>query len=245
MYVTTIGVFDGVHLGHKALLKEVNRLAQEKKLRSRAFVVSHPFEYLTGSFDGLITSHERRILLLSQYLDEVELLDLRCIKDMPAQEFFDRILAKDTAVLVVGRDFRFGRNALGDLSMLEKLCEDRNIILRTFPDVLDENQERISSSRIRNMIKDGKIEQAERLLGHEYLLEAVVLNVSRLNSKDVALLQTVKELVKPQCGVFQVEEQNLNIIGTLILEGETKLVSEDLRLAPGTYLYLRLMGGRS
>ncbi|WP_448517472.1 adenylyltransferase/cytidyltransferase family protein [Pseudothermotoga sp.] len=245
MYVTTIGVFDGVHLGHKALLKEVNRLAQEKKLRSRAFVVSHPFEHLKGEFDGLITSHERRILLLSQYLDEVELLDLRCIKDMPAQYFFDRILAKDTAVLVVGRDFRFGKNALGDLNMLEKLCEDRNIILKTFPDVLDENQERISSSRIRNLIKDGKIEQAERLLGHEYLLEAVVLNVSRLNSKDVALLQTAKELVKPQCGVFQVEEQNLNIIGTLIFERETKLVSEDLRLAPGTYLYLRLMGGRS
>jgi riboflavin kinase/FMN adenylyltransferase len=95
------------------------------------------------------------------------------------------------------------------------------------------------------MIKDGKIEQAERLLGHEYLLEAVVLNVSRLNSKNVALLQTAKELVKPRCGVFQIEEQNLNIVGTLILERETKLVSEDLRLAPGTYLYLRLMGGKS
>ena len=244
MYVTTIGVFDGVHLGHKALLKEVNRLAQERNLRSRAFVVSHPFEHLTGNFDGLIMSHERRILLLSQYLDEVELLDLRCIKDMPAQDFFERILAKDTAVLVVGRDFKFGRNALGDLSLLEKLCEDRKITLKTFPDVLDENKERISSSRIRNMIRDGRIEQAERLLGHEYLLEAVILNVSSFNSRSVALLHTAKELVKPQSGAFQIEEQSLKIRGTLILNGETKLVSQDLRLAPGTYLYLRFMEGR-
>lgn len=245
MYVTTIGVFDGVHLGHQALLKEVEKLARENKLLSRGLVISHPFEHIRGNFDGLIMSHARRTILLADYLDEVELLDLRCIKDMSPEDFFERFLAKDTAVLVVGKDFRFGKNAQGDLKLLEKLCKDRNISLVVFPDVLDENNLRISSSRIRNFIKEGKIADAEKLLGHEYLLETFVLRVSQFDSKSVALLKTVEGLVRPREGSFEVQEERINVRGTLVLSQEAKLIADDLMLAPGTHLQLRLLGGRS
>ncbi len=244
MYVTTIGVFDGVHLGHKALLKRVQQIADEHGLRSRAFVVSHPFEHLKGKFDGLITSHERRILLLSEYLDEVYLLDLRKIKDMTAESFFEQFLARDTRILVVGKDFRFGRNASGDSTLLEKLCREKAIDLEVFHEVPDENHVRISSSRIRELIKEGRIEEAERLLGHDYLLEAVVLNTSKSDSKSVIELKIPEGLIRPQNGVFDAEERNLNIRGRLVLDREVRLITEPVQLAPGTYVHLKLSGGK-
>ncbi|WP_052463561.1 FAD synthetase family protein [Thermotoga caldifontis] len=244
MYVTTIGVFDGVHLGHRALLKRVQQIADEHGLRSRAFVVSHPFEHLKGEFDGLITSHERRILLLSQYLDEVYLLDLRKIKDMTAESFFEQFLARDTRILVVGKDFRFGRNASGDSTLLEKLCREEAIDLEVFHEVQDENHVRISSSRIRELIKEGRIEEAERLLGHDYLLEAVVLNTSKSDSKSVVELKTLEGLIRPQNGVFDAEERNLNIRGRIILDREVRLITQPVQLAPGTYVHLKLSGGK-
>lgn len=245
MYVTTIGVFDGVHLGHKALLKRVQQIADERGLRSRAFVVSHPFEQLKGEFDGLITSHERRILLLSQYLDEVYLLDLRKIKDMTAESFFEQFLARDTRILVVGKDFRFGRNALGDSTLLEKLCREKAIDLEVFDEVADENHVRISSSRIRELIKEGRIEEAERLLGHDYLLEAVVLNTSKSDSTGIVELKIPEGLIRPQNGAFEAEERNLNIRGRLILDREARLITQPVQLAPGTYVHLKLSGGKT
>ncbi|MEN3007540.1 FAD synthetase family protein [Pseudothermotoga sp.] len=243
MHVVTIGVFDGVHLGHKELLRRVEELAEDRKYRSRVIVVSHPFEHLSGDFEGLITSHERRILLLSNYVDEVIMLDLKSIKDMSAEDFFERFIAKDTAILVVGKDFRFGKNAEGDLRLLENLCSRRNIELVALPDILDGQNLRISSSRIRKLIREGKIKEAEELLGHDYLLEAVVLSVENFDSQDVAVLEPFKDLVAPAYGRFQVEEKRFGLRGTVVFEREVKLFSKELKLAIGSCICLKLVEG--
>lgn len=242
MYVTSIGVFDGVHLGHQRLLKRVSEIAEKRGLRSKVLVVSHPFEHLKGDFEGLITSHERRILLLANYVDEVIILDLKCIKDMRAEDFFEQFIAKDTTALVVGKDFRFGKNAEGDLRSLETLCMRKNIDLMVLPDILDGDNLRISSSRIRKLIKEGRIEEAEKLLGHDYLLEATVLDVRNFNSQDVAVLEPLKDLVVPLRGRFQVEEKCFGFKGTVMFENGVKLFSEKLRLAIGSCVSLKLLG---
>jgi riboflavin kinase/FMN adenylyltransferase len=160
-----IGTFDGVHLGHRAVL----RAAVEAGLRSTVVTFDpHPRTVL-GNRVELLASLERRLELLGEAgIDDVLVVEftpeLAALE--PAAFARDYLLAVGTTVVVAGADFRFGRSRRGDLALLRSLGIDA----REVPAV-----EGISSSRIRRLAQEGDVAAAAALLGRPLEVDGIVV----------------------------------------------------------------------
>lgn len=177
--VATIGNFDGVHLGHQAVL---NQLAMKADVLGLPAVVitfePQPFEYFVP---------EKAPARLSRFREKVEALRSYSIQqicvlhfdnklaNMHAEEFINRLLVEGLGVryLVVGDDFRFGKDRQGDFAMLQQAGREHGfqvVNMHTF--AIDET--RVSSTRIRNALKEGDLRFAEKLLGRPYRMSGRV-----------------------------------------------------------------------
>lgn len=177
----TIGNFDGVHRGHRALLERVTAKARELSVSSCVLTFEpHPREFFAP---------ERAPTRLTRLRDKLELLaavgvarthierfDSR-FAALPAERFIDEVLKRGLGVrwLLVGRDFRFGARRAGDFSTLQ----NRGFDVEAMPDVND-GEERVSSSAIRAALAAGDFARAERLLGHPYTLSGRVAHGAKL-----------------------------------------------------------------
>jgi len=165
----TIGVLDGVHLGHMALLARLDPSMN----RTALTFDPHPIEVLRpGSPPRLITTIEERIRLLTEVgVDCVGVLDLGAIKEQAPEHFVEGVLVDKLRVghLVVGEDFRFGKDRAGDVSLLESLGERLGFEVDTIALVRDDGGP-VSSSRIRDLIETGRVTAAGHLLGRWFSL---------------------------------------------------------------------------
>lgn len=179
--VATIGNFDGIHLGHQAIL---HRLAEWKcALGLPATVISFeplPREYFGGRVNvpRLISLRAKIELLRAHGVDR--LLCLRFndgLAGLEAEDFVENILVAGLAVkhLVIGDDFRFGRGRSGDQALLERLGHTRGFGVSDAPTVAVDGG-RVSSTRIRHALAAGDLELAARLLGRPYRLSGRVLH---------------------------------------------------------------------
>ncbi len=165
----TIGVFDGMHLGHRAVIDATLELAQELGGESVAITFdAHPRIVLTGRAPPPITSVPHRLALLErQGIDTTVLLPFDAdTRDIPAGEFCDRVFRDGLGVrgLVLGFDSRFGRGREGDLEFVRAWAKDKDIVVRSAPPVLMDG-ERVSSSAIREAILRGDHDLAQAMLG--------------------------------------------------------------------------------
>ncbi|MBT1247277.1 riboflavin biosynthesis protein RibF [Thermosipho sp. 1223] len=202
MRVLTIGVFDGVHIGHVEILNTLKKMAETFQSKPEIYTIVFPMEYYIGNFDGLLIPLEDRITLLEMYGD-VFTLNLEEIKDIEAKNFFE-FLSKDTTGIVVGKDFRFGKNAKGDIKLLEKLSKEEGIKLKIVDDLIVD-RERVSSTLIRKLIKEGKVKKANKLLGRAYPIYGKVYKDKQLGKKlgfPTANIRRGKELITPKFGVY-------------------------------------------
>ncbi|MBO8160730.1 MAG: bifunctional riboflavin kinase/FAD synthetase [Thermosipho sp. (in: Bacteria)] len=202
MRIVTIGVFDGVHKGHVKILEELKKEAEKLNADPEIFTIIFPMEYYKGKFDGLLITLEERINLLEMY-GTVYTLDLLKIKNITAEDFF-HFIQKNTKAIIVGDDFRFGKNAKGDVKYLEKLCKENNIKLKVIKDIMA-NGERISSSLIRKLLKEGNIEKANYLLGRPYSIHGKVYKDKQIGKKlgfPTANIKRDKNLIHPKNGVY-------------------------------------------
>lgn len=169
--IVTIGNFDGVHLGHQAMLKEVRRIAQDQN--GPAVVVTfdpHPIAVLKPQIaQHRLTTLNTRIRLLKQFgADQVVILPVNTdLLSMSACAFFERLIVDklDAAGVVEGPDFRFGAGRSGDIPALRQLCEQHSIALSVIESVKTES-EVISSTSIRQMLQNGDFSDAIDRLGH-------------------------------------------------------------------------------
>lgn len=175
----TIGVFDGVHTGHKYLIAELVRQAKQQGLTSGVLTFRpHPLEVLAPSTVlPYITGLEERVnLLKKEGVDSVTVLPFtRGMAKMSAREFVS-FLQKHFRIrgLVVGPDFALGRDREGSVEVLRKLGPEMAFTVTVVPPKRA-NGDIVSSTAIRQALADGDIAKANRLLGRAFSLQGAVV----------------------------------------------------------------------
>ena len=207
----TIGNFDGVHRGHRALIDRVAAKARELELTSCVLTFEpHPREYFAGdAAPARLTRLRDKLELMAQAgLDRVHIarFDAR-FAALPAQRFVEEVLVRGLGAqwLMVGRDFRFGQRRAGDYAALEAAARRFGFDLEAMPDVLFEGM-RVSSSAVRTALKAGDLRGAERLLGHAYVIGGRVAHGAGLGrSLGFPTANIVLRRPSPLSGIFVVE----------------------------------------
>lgn len=170
----TIGVLDGVHRGHRALLAHLDQDMNKTVLTFDP----HPVEVLRpGTPARLLTLLDERLdLLAAAGVDITGVLDLSDIKELEPEEFIRSVLLERVNMrhLVVGHDFRFGRGRSGDVETLRALGAEHGFDVEKIQLVPAADGEAISSSRVRLLVEKGDVAAAADLLGSRYTVTNVV-----------------------------------------------------------------------
>jgi len=178
--VVAVGVFDGVHRGHQAVLEELAVLAREQTGLIRGVLTFDPHPLAVVAPDRapqlLGTIHQRLGCLAAHGVDVVGVLPFAQIRAMDPDQFIKSVLvdAFGAAAVAVGRDFRFGLNRSGDVETLKAAGERWGFATDAVP-LLSEDDTQLSSTRIRALVAEGDVEEAAVLLGRPYAIEGPVV----------------------------------------------------------------------
>jgi len=177
----TVGSFDGVHLGHQQIIKQLNALSGDSNsLEVLVTFHPHPKEVLSPAGDRsveLLTPLEEKLRLLEKLgLPVITVLPFtREFSKTGYREFVTNILIKKLKMkkMVIGHDHTFGRNREGHAEQLEELGKSADFSVTVIqPFFL--GKEIVSSSRIRQLLKSGEVEIANKLLGRKYSIQGIV-----------------------------------------------------------------------
>ena len=213
--VITIGNFDGVHIGHQALFHNVIEKAEKLDGTSIAMTFEpHPIRVLKqNNHPPLITLYEQKVELIAKAGIDI----LICISftrefaSIPAKEFIEKILVKRIGMkaVVVGEDYTFGKNREGNLDLLKtygKRLGFEVIVVRKIQ-MSNNSEDKISSTRIRELISDGKVAESRKFLGRHYQIRGTVMTGrdrgGRLLGFPTANIKLYDEL-SPKTGVYAV-----------------------------------------
>jgi len=210
--VLTIGNFDGVHRGHQAVLSRLQEQAVQLGLPSCVMVFEpQPLEFF---------AREKAPARLSRLRDKYEAIAalnidrLLCVKfdhvfaELTAAEFIEQILVRKLAVrfLVIGDDFRFGLQRRGDFALLVEAGRQYGFqVLST--DTLLHDQQRVSSTLLREALREGRLEDVTQMLGHPYTITGRVAHGAKLGRTIGFPTANIhlKRLVVPVQGVYAVQ----------------------------------------
>lgn len=173
-----VGNFDGYHLGHQQLIKRLRALADNMELSARVLTFRpNPKVYFGRSIPLIFTDQQKARILRNQQVDEVIFQPFDRIAHLSANEFVCRFLISRLGMraLVVGENFRFGAGRTGDTDFLKHIAFSEGFHLEVVPS-LTCNNGRVSSSRIRELLMQGEVEEAAHLLGRHYFIDGVVVS---------------------------------------------------------------------
>jgi riboflavin kinase/FMN adenylyltransferase len=181
--VITIGNFDGVHIGHQALFHEAIEKAEAIDGTSVAMTFDpHPLRVMKqNNHPPLITLYEQK----SELIERTGIDVLICVPftlefaALSAEQFVRDLLVRKIGMkaIVVGQDYSFGKNRQGDLDLLKSFGPEYGfeVIVAGWIKSARALAERISSTRIRQLVTDGRMEQAEKMLGRNYQIRGKVV----------------------------------------------------------------------
>lgn len=253
----TIGNFDGVHLGHQALLADLIRLARQDNTRSVLLSFSpNPKVFFSGEKGFYLSTPGEKTALLSRLgIDDVLIIAFeRKLANMAATDFMAELTRRiNLKGLVVGEDFVFGHNRQGTTEVLAEFCEKQGIPFVVFPELMMDG-EPVSSTRIRRALNDGKVDEARRLLGRPYAMCAKVISGEQIGKSigvPTANLELDPDKFLPKRGVYATiahlrekdypavtnvgvrptfSEQEIISVETLILDFNDDIYGEELRV---------------
>jgi riboflavin kinase/FMN adenylyltransferase len=210
--VLTLGNFDGVHLGHQALFGMLKERAKKKEGTSVVFTfVPHPLS---------VIAPERAPKLLTTYKDKIKLIEhcgidlivcahfTREFAKIKAEDFIRNVLCEifDVKEIFIGANYLFGKGRKGSPLLLKQMGQELGFTVTVLDEIQVDNST-ISSSKIRNLIAKGNVDEAARFLGRKYCVEGIVVEGAKrgksLLNIPTANLLTANELL-PKDGVYAV-----------------------------------------
>jgi len=198
--VTCIGAFDGLHRGHLELINKTKQISNNYQVVTFNEI---PKIYFNNELKPLLDNKKRNIIFEQLKPTNLIYLNFDEINELSSDDFI-KILSLNlkTKKIVVGKDFKFGKNRTGDINNIISFFGEENVILLT--DYLIDN-EKVSSTKIRNYLDAGNIEKANKFLGRKYELSGKVVKGLKMGSKlgiPTANLKLHYELYLPKYGVY-------------------------------------------
>jgi riboflavin kinase/FMN adenylyltransferase len=211
----TIGNFDGVHLGHQAILKKVNDIAKKENLTTSLLTFEpHPLKIInpTRPFNQRLFSLSQKLSSLekSSLIKQIFLLKFnKNLANLSAENFVKDILVEKLKVkhLIIGYDFIFGKNRLGDVELLEKLAKNYGFSCTKMSAQKSTDRKIYSSTKIRQFILKGDILSANAMLGKNYQISGIVIKGKQLARNlgfPTANFLPKKDIIQPRFGVYKV-----------------------------------------
>ncbi len=205
----SIGLFDGVHIGHRAVLSQLTAARASDQLAAAFTFERHPQEYFhPGEGPKCLTTMEEKVNLLAGCgLDILFLLPFdEHMQTTPAHTFLEEMLLKRlrTKMLIVGENWRFGQGREGDVRLAERVFEAHGCAFEAAP-LLKRDGEKVSSTRIRSLIDDHEFRKADALLGSAYDVRGIVVTGEgrgHVLGYPTANLSIASEKLIPRPGVF-------------------------------------------
>lgn len=245
--VITVGTFDGVHKAHRHIIGKVLEFARQNN--SRSFIITfepHPQEVLktkTPDIKMLSSIEEKLEMLESLGVDSVLVIKFtEEFSKTQARDFYEKIVCNKIGIhdLVVGYDHLFGHDREGNFEMLKSLGAEFNFGVHKIEEI-DVEGKPVSSTRIRIAMAEGRIDEANRLLGYEYSFEGIVVEgdkVGRTIGFPTVNLKPVKaNKVMPNDGIYcvKVKHNNENYFGMMyvgyrptLTEGKTRALEVNI-----------------
>ena len=208
--VIALGFFDGVHLGHGALLRTVSNIAKKMGVTAAVFTFDrHPTTVITGQNIPMISSVDDRIWLMRRYygIDEVIVAPFEAMQKMDWQDYIRKYLADELGAVhvVAGHDFHFGYMGKGNPERLKAVCEELGIGCDIIGKV-EQDGITISSTYIRNLLAQGEMDRAVEFLGHPHVLTDRVSHGRRIGSSTLGFptvnLHIHPPVIVPAHGVY-------------------------------------------
>jgi len=209
----TIGNFDGVHRGHRAMLERLAAKARELKLPCSVLTFEpHPREFFSPvSAPARLSRLREKLELIGEAgIDRAHVLRFGAqLASLAADRFIEEVLVRGLGVrwLLVGRDFRFGAKRAGDFALLESAAARLGFGLEAMPEVMSAG-ERVSSSGVRAALAAGDLAAAAQLLGREYTMSGRVAHGEQLGrTLGFPTANIVLRRRPPLAGIYVVEAE--------------------------------------
>ncbi|MDF2698742.1 MAG: ribF [Haloplasmataceae bacterium] len=206
-----LGFFDGLHLAHQNLIDQAIKIAINSKCKSGVFTFNPSPKQFLGktSIDSMLTPHNMKIELLNKmgvdYLFVLQFDEL--VANVEHKEFVEKfILPLNVTHLITGFDYRYGYKGEGNAQTLVK--DGNDTFELTIVEQIKLNDEKISSSKIREFILNGKVFEAKDLLGRFYTTEGIVIHGFKRGREigfPTANISTIDNYLIPQNGVYIVK----------------------------------------
>lgn len=183
--VMTIGNFDGVHLGHQALIEQVKSMADDKGLPSLVMIFEpQPIEFFAP------TKAPKRLYRLREKIISIQQIGIDYLFCVPFNTSFSQLTAEQFVInylvdalkvrhLVIGDDFCFGKNRCGNYALLQKMGNDNHFTVQNTLTIQQQN-ERVSSTKIRELVADNDFDMAAKFLGKPYALNGKISHGKKL-----------------------------------------------------------------
>ena len=241
----TVGNFDGVHLGHQALLNDLRKAARTHGLQTAVVIFEpHPREFFTPEqAPARLTSLREKLQFFATLgIDRVHVCRFNAhFAQMSAVDFInvlhDKLLAE---FVLIGDDFRFGKGRSGDFALLEKIAAVRGFTVQAVHSVLHDGV-RISSTAIRAALYAGQLRTAQRYLGRHYSMSGRVVRGDQVGRKlgfPTANIQ-VRHPRLPLSGIYvaQVHGEGLGVLQGAASMGVRPTVQRDARPTLEVHLF--------
>ena len=209
----SLGMFDGVHLGHKSIIDELLKIGSENNLETAILTFwPHPRFIFNPNEDlKLLNTLEEKKFLMDKYgIDTLFLKEFdEEFRNLTGEEFVRQILIEKLNVkyLIIGYDHSFGKNKSGNFDLLEKLSKELDFEVEQM-EAINIHENNISSTKVRNALLSGNIVEANEMLGYSYSVSGTVVHgkkIGRTIGYPTANIETDSIKLLPKKGAYIVE----------------------------------------